>query len=103
MRHVRDVRGAGGLPIRVRLVDSLPDGSLADCGRRAGYFNIRIVRDVPDLMRWFLYLHEAAHAVAWDADAEIDHSDCGKAGCSHWGCAYARLWREHHHDADHWG
>jgi hypothetical protein len=101
MRHVRDIRGAGDLPIRVRLVANMPGRDLADCVRRSDHYLVRVDRRLPDLLRWFVLLHELSHAVAWDESAEIDHNDCGDTGCLHYGCAYARLWREHHHDQDH--
>lgn len=100
MRDLRDLRGAGDLPIRIRTVARLPGRLFADCARLRDHYLVRVDRSLPEELRWLALLHETAHTLAWDPTSEIDHSDCGDPSCLHFGCAYARLWREHHSDAD---
>lgn len=59
-------------------------------------FVITISKKLPLFIAWMVLLHEWAHALSWNDDAEVDHDDA-------WGAAYAMLWREHHEDADYWG
>jgi hypothetical protein len=97
--YARSLRGAGDLPIRVRLVKLRTANGT--CDKKATHYLIEINRELPDEWKYEVLLHELAHALSWDDSAEVDHNDCGNTDCLHFGCHYARLWRDNYGDADH--
>lgn len=90
-----------GKPIRV-LRFTPKDRSLGQTTRGTHYWTISVHRALPDVAAWLVFLHELAHVHAWNESDPIDHSCCGDPSCRHWGCWFARLWREHHYEGDHW-
>lgn len=89
-----------GKPVRV-VLRAPADGALAQAHRGDHIWSIFITPGLPDQFAWVLFQHELAHVHAWDDDDPLDHSDCGDPACRHWGCAMARLEREHGWDRDH--
>lgn len=101
-RWVRELRETFPPPDgeRVRIVRNLPRAVPGETKHSpSGITTIYIDSRAPDLFAWWILVHEWSHLFAWEG--EIDHSDCGQP-CKHWGCWHARIWREHHHDGDHW-
>lgn len=70
--------------VNVRRVP-LPDDLDGDCQLKNGKFLIRINKNLPEHEAIETFLHEYAHAHAWD-ETKDDHSD-------EWGKAYSRLYR----------
>lgn len=71
----------------------LGGGSYGETHRGAQWFTIVLDARLQDFVAWLVLLHEYAHCLTWGRDEE-DHGDA-------WGAAYAMLWREYHHEADH--
>jgi len=71
-------------PVSVRRV-ALSDELDGDCQWKVDRFLIRINRNLPEHEAIETFIHEYAHAHAWDITKD-DHSD-------DWGKAYSRLYR----------
>ena len=72
------------MPVKVRRV-KLSDKLDGDCQHQGKHFLIRINRKFPEYYAIEVFLHEWAHALAWDETKD--------AHCDEWGKAYSKVYR----------
>ena len=76
-----------GLMVQVRLMEKMPNDTMADCSKHDGYYRIRIMKSIavwcPEAA-YLLLSHEWAHIMSWDS-----RSPHGAV----WGIEMARCWR----------
>lgn len=80
------------MPVKLRIVEGLEknEGAWGTCSKGRKFFTLRLDKGLVDFdatVANIVLLHEFAHALAWEMDAEpYDHG-------SAWGVVHARVWR----------